>query len=166
MIESLRLEEERDMRILVTLALVLGIGVAATAGLASAEGIPTADLAVVSKTADVSHAKIGDLITFTIVATNNGPDVAELDVVEDLPAALAFVSHECDRGISPDGPFCEYGFLQPGETVTTTLVALVLATDAKYATNTACVLSEQAITDTDTSNDCASVTVKIVGKRT
>jgi uncharacterized repeat protein (TIGR01451 family) len=149
-----------------TLTVVLGVAVAATAGLARAEGVPTADLAVVSKTADVSRAKIGDEITFTVVATNHGPDAAELDVVEHLPAALAFVSHQCDRGISADGPFCEYGILQPGETVSTVVVAVVLATDEKYVTNTACVISEEPITDTNTSNDCASATVKIIGKRT
>jgi uncharacterized repeat protein (TIGR01451 family) len=151
---------------LATLALVLGVGVAITAGFASGEAVPNADLAVVSETANVSHAKIGDEIVFTIVAANRGPDVAELDVVEDLSPAFAFVAHQCDRGISPDGPFCEYGFLQPGETVTTTVVARVLETETKYAGNTACVLSEEIITDPDASNDCASATVKIVGRRT
>lgn len=152
------------MRRLAALATVVGVGIAATAGLARGEVVPNADLAV-SQTASVSHAKIGDEITFTIVATNKGPDAAELDVVEFMPEALGFVSYQCDRGISPDGPFCQYGVLQPGETVTTTLVAVVLATDAKFVTNTACVLSEQVIVDPDGSNDCASVDVRIVGKR-
>jgi uncharacterized repeat protein (TIGR01451 family) len=154
------------MRRVVVLTVALGLGVAAMAGLARGDVVPTADLAVVSKTANVSHAKIGSQITFTVVATNKGPDAAELDVVESLPASLALVAHQCDRGISADGPFCEYGILQPDETVTTVVVAKVLATNDKYVSNTACVVSEQLISDPDTSNDCASATVKVVGKRT
>ena len=148
------------------LTVVLAAAAAAMGGVAQADTLPTADLAVVSKTSDVTHAKVGDYVTFTVVATNNGPDAADLDVVEQLPPALALVSHTCDRGISADGPFCEYGILQPGETVTSVVVAEVLSTDEKYVTNTACVRSEHLITDPDASNDCASATVKIVGKRT
>jgi uncharacterized repeat protein (TIGR01451 family) len=149
---------------LAILAFAVGVGLAATAGVARADGIPTTDLAIVSNTADVSHAKIGDTVTFTIVATNRGPDPAELDVVEQLTAGLALVANHCDRGISADGPFCEYGILQPGETVTSTVTALVLAKDDKYETGMACVRSEQTITDTDASDDCGSTTVKIIGK--
>ena len=152
------------MHTFAALSVLLGVALAAGTGAASAEGVPTADLAVVSKTADVSHAKIGDEVTFTIVATNHGPDAAELDVVEYLPPSLAFVAHKCDRGISADGPFCEYGIIQPGETVTTVVVAAVVDKADKYVTNTACVSSEQVIVDTDSSNDCATATVKITGK--
>jgi len=150
---------------LAALVIAFGAGVAVCAGLAQGDVVPTADLAVVSHATDVAHAQIGDEIRFTIVATNMGPDAAELDVVENLPETLAWVSNQCDRGISADGPFCEYGILQPGETVTSTAVAEVLTTDLKHISGRSCVLSEQVITDVDTSNDCASATVRIVGKR-
>jgi uncharacterized repeat protein (TIGR01451 family) len=148
----------------VAMSVLVGVTLAVGAGVATAEGVPTADLAIVSDTADISHAKVGDEVTFTVVATNHGPDAAELDVVEYLPSAFAFVAHECDRGISADGPFCEYGTIQPGETVTTRVVAVVVEKSDKYVTHTACVMSEEVIVDTDASNDCAAATVKITGK--
>jgi uncharacterized repeat protein (TIGR01451 family) len=153
-----------DMGTLPLLAAALTVGVAATSAIASAETIPTADLAVVSTNADVSHAKVGDQVTFTIVATNNGPDAAELDVTENLSSGLALAGDRCDRGISADGTFCEYGTIQPGETLTTVVLAAVVSKDDKYATNTTCVRSEQVINDTDTSNDCASAGVKTFGR--
>ena len=151
---------------LALLATVLAVGVVATAGIAGADTIPTADLTVVSNTVDVSHAKVGDRVTFTIVATNNGPDAATLDVVEGLSSALTLVAHRCDRGISADGPFCEYGTIQPGETITTVAVAVVVGKNSRNATNTTCVRSEQVISDPDSSNDCASASVKTGGKQT
>jgi uncharacterized repeat protein (TIGR01451 family) len=151
---------------LALLATALAVAVVTAAGIARADTIPTADLAVVSSSVDVSHAKIGDQVTFTIVATNNGPDAAELDVVEGLSSGLTLVAHRCDRGITADGHFCEYGMIQPGETITTVVVAAVVSKDSRNATNTTCVRSEQAISDPDSSNDCASASVKTGGRST
>jgi uncharacterized repeat protein (TIGR01451 family) len=126
---------------------------------------PTADLAVVSNTANLRHAKVGEEVTFTIVATNNGPEATSLDVnTTQATEGLRIVKLTCGRGISSDGPFCEYGKLRPGETVTPVLVAEVQAAN-KNASDTACVLSEQAIIDPDLSNECATSTVRVVGKR-
>ena len=154
------------MRKLAALAVVVGVGVGATAGLARADVVPTTDLAVVSVTADVSHAKIGDQVTFTIVAANKGPDAADLFVVEQPPSAFDPLLGACDRGVSPDGPsFCEYTLVGPGETVTTKFTVGVLSTDAKVLTHTVCVTSSGPINDTDPSNDCTSIGEKVVGKR-
>jgi uncharacterized repeat protein (TIGR01451 family) len=150
---------------LAAFVIAVGAGVAVWGGVAQGDVVPNADLALVSYTTDVAHARIGDEVTFTVVATNRGPEPAELDTVVNLPDTLGWVSNQCDRGISADGQFCEYGILQPGETVTSTAVAEVLATNLKTVSGTACVLSEQVISDPDTSNDCASTSVKIVGKR-
>src|SRR5207247_1631228 len=119
---------------------------------------------IVSNTANLRHAKVGQEVTFTIVATNNGPDAAELDVSEQALVGLQMVSETCDRGISPDTPSCEYGVLQPGETVTTTVVAQVEAVGSKYASNTACVSSEEALNDPNTANDCITTKLRIIGK--
>ncbi len=150
------------------------LGVALVAALAlpvagRAQEIPRADLAVVSKTADVKHAKVGGEVTFTIVATNKGPEAAELDVIDttlaNALAGLELVSETCDLGISADTPACEYGIVEPGQTLTTTVVARVTGTSDRYLVNTACVSSEEPIVDPNPSNDCASATVKIIGKR-
>jgi uncharacterized repeat protein (TIGR01451 family) len=139
----------------------------------SAQEVPTADLAIVSSTANVSHAKVEQSVTFTVVATNNGPDaVGEIDVnVPDERSTSLTYDLICDGEggpFGPDGRFCEFtGPIQPGQTVTTTIVGEVQTTGAKRAGITACVLSFAGpFNDPDSSNDCAAATVRIVGKRT
>jgi hypothetical protein len=150
-------------RFVVVLCLVtIGSAVAATA---AAQEPPNADLAIVSNTASAKHAKVGSEVTFTIVAANNGPNAAELDVMW-ASDQMQLVSETCDRGISADTPSCEYGIVEPGQTRTTVVVAEVTATDSKHAVSTACV-TEQAgfIDDPNLENNCAAATVKIVGPR-
>jgi len=68
-------------------AVVAAVSVAALWGSSAAVAAPTtttltpfADDGIVSITPDVSHAKIGDTILFTIVAETYGPDPAEINV--------------------------------------------------------------------------------------
>jgi uncharacterized repeat protein (TIGR01451 family) len=160
------------------LALAVIVGAVATTvcvGVARADVVPTADIAVVSQSADVRHAQVGDQVTFTVVATNNGPDAVDLNVVEDPallypgqfpPSGFQLVSEQCDRGISPDTPACEYGSVLPGETVTTLITTTLEPTTAKDAPNTVCVFSWNGpINDANQSNDCLTTTVRAVGKR-
>ena len=130
-----------------------------------AQGIPNADLAVVANTANVTHAKVGDKVTFTIVATNNGPDAADFSV-SWASDQLQLVSETCDLGISADTPACEYGVIDRGVTLTTTVVAEVISANDKQAVSTACVVEQPGfIDDPDHANNCAAATVKTVGKR-
>jgi hypothetical protein len=136
---------------------------------------PVADLAVVSKTADVTRAKPGDTVTFTIIAMNNGPEAVDFNVVENpwqlygdiYPRAdFTMIGEECDFGISPDTPACEYGTVQPGQPVTTKAIMTVNADAPRQASNTACVFSFAGpIEDPNTANDCITTTLKIVGPR-
>jgi hypothetical protein len=165
----------RTRLVLVAVGVAVAAGLFALVGVASGEIVPTADLAVVSKTANVRHAKIGQEVTFTIVATNRGPAAADLNVVEDpwqiypdrfRPADFQLGEEVCDLGISPDSPACEYGLVQPGETVKTVAVMTVVPTAGHYASNTACVFSwDVPIIDPNPANDCVTMRVKIVGKR-
>ena len=140
----------------------IGLTLAATAG---AQPIPTADLAIVSNTASVKHAKVGDEVTFTIIAINNGPDAVDFNVSWSSDQ-LQLVSETCDLGISPDTPACEYGTVAPGVTLTTTVAARVLATGSKHATGTGCMVEQPSfIVDPDPQNNCGDATVKVVGKR-
>ena len=146
------------------LAVVAAIGLA-LAAVTAAQPVPTADLAIVSNTANVKHAKVGDDVTFTIVATNNGPDAADFNVTYSSPQLL-LVHETCDLGISPDTPACEYGTVQPGVTLTTTVVAQVLSTGSKHGIGTGCMVEQPGfITDPNPQNNCADATVKVVGKR-
>jgi len=141
---------------------------------ASAQEPPHADLSIVSMTANVRHAKVGQDVAFTIVARNNGPEAADLSVIEDpwqlygapyQRADFALVEESCDFGISPDTPACEYGSVSPGQAVTTTAVVTVRETAPRDASNTACVFSwEGPIDDPDTANDCVTMTLPIVGR--
>ncbi len=143
---------------------VAGLGNAAQA----AEGIPTVDLAIVSKTADVTRAHPNQLVTYTIVATNYGPDVAPsldvTDLVDYQNSGLRFVDETCDQGVSADTPSCEYQNIAPGETVTTVVTVRVLRhSRLRSATNQACVSAEDTVTDLDQTNDCLTVTLPLVG---
>jgi uncharacterized repeat protein (TIGR01451 family) len=145
-------------------ATVLGLGLSPFgAAISEAQTPPTADLAIVSSTSSVRHAKVGETVTFTIVATNNGPDQAELFVqtAQQLDG-LKFESVTCE-GVSSDGTFCEYGFLQPGATRTADVQAQVQA-GTRFATETACVTSPGPINDPNPGNDCASAVVRIHGR--
>jgi uncharacterized repeat protein (TIGR01451 family) len=144
-------------------AIVATVGLALAAATA-AQPVPTADLAIVSNTANVKHAKVGDQVTFTIVATNNGPEAADFNVTYSS-SQLLLVSETCDLGISADTPACEYGTVQPGVTLTTTVVAEVLSTGSKNGVGTGCMVEQEAFIDPNPQNNCADATVKIVGKR-
>jgi uncharacterized repeat protein (TIGR01451 family) len=139
------------------------LGLALSAGDAKAAPMLSADLAIVSNTASVSHAAVGQQVTFMIVAKNNGPDPSALFVnTARVFDSLAPVSLTCE-GVSNDGSWCEYdGVVQPGDTVTESVVAQVQATGSNYAVETACGSSNQ-INDPNPSNDCGTATVRIDG---
>src|SRR3954452_25104612 len=105
-------------------AAVLALAISPAA--AGAQTVPVADLAIMSVTANVAQAKVGQAVTFTIVASNHGPDAAEMDVFPRTFGGFEMTSATCDRGISSDGPFCEYGTLATGDSVTTVMVAQVV----------------------------------------
>jgi Domain of unknown function DUF11 len=158
---------------LFTFVAALGLAVSNGASVARAEETPTGDIAIVSQTANVLHARIGDQVTFTVVAVNNGPDAVEMDVVEDPaqlypgefpPSDFQLVDEICDFGVSPDTPACEYSSIEPGELVTTVMVTQLKPTATKYASNTVCTSSENGI-DPDQSNNCATTSIRVVGKR-
>jgi hypothetical protein len=134
---------------------------------ATAQDVPNEDLAIVSNTANIKQGHVGQQVTFTIVATNNGPDSAQsLDVYDNSAVqGLQILDEICDLGISPDTPACEYTDVLPGQTLTTTVVAEIVSTGNKTARLTSCVQSEQIVNDTNIGNDCGIATLKVVGKR-
>lgn len=134
-----------------------------------------ADLGIVSITPNVTHARVGDLVTFTIVAENYGPDSGEIDVntakaVEGLMGGGS-TSTNCGiiNGPPPqpgtfgnDGSGCEdIGSFPPGTTVIDTLIALIAPTSTGVASDTACTWSAAGTSDPNPSNDCATATVTV-----
>jgi Domain of unknown function DUF11 len=151
-------------------ACVFGFG----PGAARAQEQPVADVAVVSLSANVRHAKVGGEVIFTVVAANNGPDVADFALVAD--ASLFFPNQfessgfeilgavECQNG-PPDGASCEDNSLPPGATLTMIFHATVKPTTNKVASITSCVDSFSLIPDPNPANDCLTTSLRIVGKR-
>jgi uncharacterized protein DUF11 len=163
-------------KLVVAVVAAVGVGVVGVAG-AAADALPTADLSIVSETANVRHTQIGDEVTFTILAKNNGPDAVDFNVVTDpwdlyqdrfAPSDFQFAWMDC---LNPgpggaDGPACEYFVLLPGETVTTIVGAITKPTTSKFGSNTVCVFSWGGpIIDANPANDCLTTSLRIVGDR-
>ncbi len=125
--------------------------------------IDSVDIAV-QKSADNLAPEVGDTVTFTISATNNGPSTADSIVLSDaLPAGLTYVSHTTSQGdYSTSTGAWTVGALPAGYTATLTLTASVDAgTYGQSLTNTAAVASTIPY-DYNSANNSASVTLEVV----
>lgn len=120
------------------------------------QALPAADLSV-QMSADTSSTRVGQSVTYTIVATNDGPSASTLDT-HVIPSRKLFpVVIQCAFGVSSDGPFCEPGIAQAHGQFTTTVIVDVLqpGNDAM----TACVLSEGDTSDPNQRNNCATLRI-------
>jgi hypothetical protein len=144
-------------------------------GVAAAQDRPVADVAVVSLSANVRHAQVGEEVIFTAVAANNGPDAADFALVADPslffpnqfePSGFEILGAVDCQDVSPDGSSCEYQGWPPGATVTMIFHAAVKPTTNKVASMTSCVYSlDTLIIDPNPANDCLTKSLRIVGKR-
>jgi len=101
---------------------------------------------------------VGSNVTFTITVTNNGPsDATGVQVTDQLPAGLTFVSATPSQGTYTSGTgVWDIGAVASGTSVTLALTATVTTTGS--LTNTARKTAENE-TDPNLSNDTASVTI-------
>ena len=152
------------------LPLIISLGISQVALAATV----TSDISV-TLVAHESRGKGGEMITYTATMTNHGPDDAFfVDVGFSLPDQLHLASMTCDRGISPDTPFCEYSSLKSGETVDSILVAkpnlgaqkgnAQLTTNANVFFEVDCSIDPNCTFDPNSDNNSASVTMKLTGK--
>ena len=83
---------------------------------------PSADLEV-TKTANVSSAKSGDTVIYTVKVKNNGPDTATgVEVTDQLPAGVTYASHNAGQGAYTSGTgLWTVGTLANGATATLTM---------------------------------------------
>lgn len=89
---------------------------------------PEADLKVIKTVSDPNPSK-GDVITWTIVVVNLGPDGAEnVKVFENLPDGLKLISAKGSKGIFDNGIWT-IGDLKNGEMVTLVLTTEVLVSN-------------------------------------
>ena len=118
-----------------------------------------ADLAV-SKSVNNSTAVVGSNVTFTITASNIGPDPASSVVVNDaLPSGFTLVSATPSSGTSWSAPNWTIGNLAVGGTATLTIVATVK--NGGYYANTATISGASTQMDPVLSNNSSTATVNV-----
>jgi uncharacterized repeat protein (TIGR01451 family) len=151
-------------------AVVLALVPMAAVPLATAQTqtATSADLAVTMRWIGdgTPRAKVGQFASFAITVTNRGPDTAVATVLSDgTPDQLNFISLTCSDQAACTLPGLG---LPPGATVTATLVEQVCCFPKgtpRSAAVRALVNSQppEPTPDPDTSNNIATVVVKIVG---
>jgi uncharacterized repeat protein (TIGR01451 family) len=115
-----------------------------------------ADLRI-TKTVSDATPNVGDIITFVVTVTNNGPDTAtHVAVLDKLPTGLGPISVVPSQGVyDPFRAIWSVGALAPGDSQTLTVTAEVLGPQAR--TNTATVGHSDQF-DPQTGNNQASAT--------
>ena len=135
----------------------------------TAPGTPQLTDLALTKTVDNAHPNVGDTVTYTVTASNNGPAIATgVKVIEALPAGLTFVSAMSTAGsYNPATRVWTVGTVAVGAMPSLQIMARVVSPNAQ--TNTAVISGDQS--DPDSSNNQATVTVTpqqadlVVGKR-
>ena len=121
---------------------------------------PTADLAV-TKTANASQLFVGQAVTFTVTASNNGSANASSVVVNDqLPSGFTFISATLSSSTASYNSatgVLTIGTLNVGNSVTMNLVGIVNSSGTY--TNTASVTADQP--DSNSANNSASATITV-----
>src|SRR4029079_17505629 len=127
---------------------------------------PEADLSI-TKTDGLASAQPGDVITYTVVASNAGPSaVSGAPVADELPAGLTAASWTCLAGASAactasgSGDVDTTVDLGLGSTATFTVTATVAAT-AGAVTNSAAIDAPTGVHDGNTANNLATDTTSI-----
>ncbi|MCL4267651.1 MAG: DUF11 domain-containing protein [Anaerolineae bacterium] len=119
-----------------------------------------ADLEI-SKTAVTPTVQTGDLITYTLVITNHGPETAvDVTVTDILPAEVSYVADDSSCLELSGTVTCVFGLIPVGSSETVQLV--VSAGQAGEASNTATVTS--VLDDPDESNNSSTAVVTITGE--
>lgn len=124
--------------------------------------VGSADMAL-TKTVSPTSVIQGGNLTFTLTATNNGPNPAtNVTVTDALPAGLTFVqslsSTSCSQPVGSTAVVCNVGSVAVGASATANIVAT--ATAAGTINNIAGVVADQ--TDPNQGNNAAAATATVV----
>lgn len=121
----------------------------------------------ITKTNGAMTVNPGNPVTYTIVASNAGPNTAATTVTDTFPATLTGCSWTCTASsgtcaASGSGNIADTGTLQSGGTLTYTATCTVSPSATGSLANTATISVGAGYRDTDTSNDSATDTDTIV----
>jgi len=134
-----------------------------TITVSGAPGVPNADLRI-AKTASNLSVQPGvsgsDLTTFTLTATNTGPDSAGVTVTDQLPAGLSVVSAAPGQGSYDAGTgIWAVGTLGNGAQATLQILAQAVPSLSGCVTNTATVAAVAPAVDSGTGSNAASIVI-------
>lgn len=118
----------------------------------------------IEKTVNDSTPNEGDLITYTLLVTNNGPsDAANVVVTDTLPIGVTyttFTPNTLPCAFAPNTLTCTFPMLDAGDFVEIGIRARVGAgTSGTTITNTASVTSDEPETDTSNNSDDVDINV-------
>jgi len=127
----------------------------------SVDVTPVADLALTKVGAPTPAANVGDTVTYTLTATNNGPSAATgVTVTDNLPTSVGLVGLVPSQGTCTSVAFaitCNLGALASGAKATVTVRVTALA--AGTANDTASVTANEL--DPVTTNNSASAATTV-----
>src|SRR5690606_22601654 len=94
----------------------------------------------ISKSDSPDPVTAGEVVTYTIAITNDGPSAARfVDVKEQLPAGLSLLNIAASDGGACAGMLCQFGTVAANGSRTVTVVARVASNVTGVVTNTAAV---------------------------
>ncbi len=128
--------------------------------------LPAADLSI-TKVAGVDSANVGDLIVYSLVVKNNGPDDATSIVVTDvIPAELSYISNTCGASYDGGSTTLTWNIASLADQASDSCDVSVTVNQAATCddiSNTATVVStDQTTADPEASNNSASDTVHVL----
>ena len=126
-----------------------GVQIVAISDLSFVSADPSADLSLAKAVNDPSPA-LGDVVTFTVTASNAGPAAASAEVTDALPPGLTYVGHAGPGAYDPATGIWALGTLAANADATLTIDARVDTTDP--VTNIAEV-SASSVADPDSTPD-------------
>jgi hypothetical protein len=131
----------------------------------------TADVALVSASANVGSATSGSRVVFRAVAKNLGPGASQLDVsylnaTNFVPKREICIVPPPESGDintpSPDTPSCEFANVPENDRVVVKVAGIVSGDPGGAASIVFCTSNETTEGDGNPDNDCKAAAVKIV----
>lgn len=154
------------MRKLIIAAIIGAAVLLGTYGATMASGVLSHNTAqtdlTLTKSDSPDPVEVGEQLTYTLVATNNGPSTSTNVTLEDvLPDSVTFVSASATSGTCSESGgvvTCSIGTLLPDHSATVTIV--VIADHVGEVVNSVEVSGDE--TDPNPGNNTASMTVSVV----